>query len=156
MNGMMIDSDDVRLLRSLPGRSVPVLPALDPVREPEGARGVVAAQLFPLPAGPIDAFARRAEDAFARYRSAGAREAGVLASLDRPNNFPRHPIRTDGPFLAWLGVLEDERRERLLRPIAERFARELREELAGEPEWIVLRPARRSRLRWLPGDGGTR
>ena len=154
MNAMMTDSDDVRLLRSLPGRGVPVLPAVDPVLEPSGARGVVAAQIFPLPPGGLDAFPLRAEDAFARYREAGARPAGLLATLDRENNFPRHPIRADGPFLVWLGVVEDERRERFLRPLAERFAREVRNELAGEAEWIALRPTPRSRLRWLPAGGG--
>ncbi len=153
MNDMIVDSDDVLLLRPLdPARGIPVLPAVDPVREAQGARGVVAAWIFAVEPGEVDAFALRAEPAFSACRAAGAREAGALATLDVPNNFPRLPIRTDGPFLVWLGILEDEGKLDRLRSIAERSARELSSTgmLRGEPEFVVLEPTRRSRLRWGP------
>ena len=153
MNDILLDSDNVLLLQALPEHGIPVLPAVDPVREEEGARGVVVAQIFPVKAGFADAFAKRAEVEFAGYRAAGAREAGILATLDVPNNFPRLPIRTDGPFLVWLGVLEnDSALEQVFRPAANRSAKTLSSTkmLRGEPELVVLAPTRRSRLRWRP------
>ncbi|MEO8201956.1 MAG: NIPSNAP family protein, partial [Gemmatimonadota bacterium] len=108
LNNLIDDSDNVLLLRALtPERSVSVLPAVDPLTEPNGARGIVVAQVFQLDSGAVDAFARLVEPAFARYRGAGAREAGVLVTLDVPNNFPQLPVRTDGPYLVWLGILPD-------------------------------------------------
>ena len=154
MNDILIDSDNVLLLRPLsPDREVTVLPAVDPVREGQGARGAVVAQIFAVKAGSVDAFAQHADETFAAYRAAGAREAGVLVTLDVPNNFPRLPIRTDGPYLVWLGILEnDGKLEGGFRPLAERSARALASTgmLRGEPEFIVLQPTRRSRLRWYP------
>jgi hypothetical protein len=151
MNDILDDSDNVLLLRPLdPGRGIPVLPAVDPVREARGARGVVAAQIFAVKPGGIEAFARQAEPAFAGYRGAGAREAGVLVTLDVPNNFPRLPIRTDGPFLVWLGIFEDDRSLAAAAALALRSADALSATglLRGAPEWVVLDPTRRSRLRW--------
>ena len=153
MNAIIVDNDDVLLLRPLnPARGIPVLPAVDPVRETPGARGVVVAQIFAAKAGQVDALAARAEPAFAGYRAAGLREAGVLETLDVPNNFPRLPIRTDGPFLVWMGILENESTLSAFEPLAERAARELSASglLRGDPEFVVLRPTRRCRLRWLP------
>ena len=99
MNGRLLDHTNVLLLQPLsPDRALPLLPAVDPVREPAGARGVAVAQVFAVAAGGLDAFAREAEPAFARYREAGMREAGVLVSLDVPNNFPRHPSGRMAPI----------------------------------------------------------
>jgi hypothetical protein len=81
---------------------------VDPVIEPKGAQGVVIAQIFAVKPGSVDAFAERAETAFAKYRDAGAREAGVRVTLDARNNFPQLPIRTDGPFLVWLKIVRDD------------------------------------------------
>ena len=153
MNGILDDSDNVLLLQPLtPERGVTVLPAVDPVHETEGARGVVVAQIFAVKAGNVEVFAKRAEPAFAAYRSAGAREAGVLATLDVPNNFPRLPIRTDIPFLVWLGILPDDRALERFEPLATRSAKELSTGglLRAETELVVLRPTRGSRLRWMP------
>jgi NIPSNAP len=154
MNDMIVDHTDVLLLRPLsPGRGVAVLPAVDPFGEPEGARGVVVAQVFAVKENEVDAFASRAEEAFAAYRVAGAREAGVLVTLDIPNSFPRLPFRTDGPFLVWLGILEDgQALEQRVEPLARQWAATLSAGglLRGEPELVVLDPAARSRLRWLP------
>ena len=153
VNELILDSDDVLLLQPLePEREIPVLPAVDPVRETGGARGVVVAQIFAVEAGGVAAFARSAEPAFAAYRAAGAREAGVLVTNDAPNNFPQHPVRTDGPYLVWLGILEDDRSLKArFAPVAERARAELSATglLRGAPEIVVLDPAPRSRLRWL-------
>ena len=105
MNNLLVDSDNVLLLRPLnQERGVLVLPAVDPVYETNGAQGVLVAQIFAVKTNSIETFAQQAEPTFAAYRGAGAREAGVLVTLDMPNNFPQLPIRTDGPYLVWLGI----------------------------------------------------
>ncbi len=153
MNDRLIDSDNVLLLRPfMPERAIPVLPAVDPVTEKEGAQGVAVAQIFALKADDIDAFAKKAEPVFARYRVAGAREAGILVTLDVPNNFPQHPVRTDGPYLVWLAILEDNQAlETQFKPVVEHSLEGLcaTNLLKDIPELVVLDPTRRSRLRWL-------
>jgi hypothetical protein len=151
MNAMIADSDDVLLLQSRPERSIAVLPAVDPRREDPGS-GTVIAQIFPVKAESLEEFTRQADAAFDAYHAAGAQEAGLLATLDAPNNFPRHPVRSDGPFLVWIGIVpDDDAAENGLRPLAERAARELAATglLRGEPEFVALHPTRRSRLRWV-------
>lgn len=147
-------SDNVLLMRPLtPERGVTVLPAVDP-DEPQGARGVVVAQIFAVRKGSEDAFAKQAEATFARYRSAGIREAGVLVTLDVPNNFPQLPLRTDGPFLVWLGIAPDDRALRTrFDPLEKSAAQSLMDTglLRGRPELLVLDPTPRSRLRWWNG-----
>lgn len=154
MNDRLIDSDNVLLLRPLsPDRGIPVLPAVDPVSEADGAHGVVVAEIFPVKEGSVDAFAREMEATFAAYRGAGIREAGVLVTLDGRNTFPQHPVRTDGPWLVWLGIAEDDRfLETRFAPLAERSLQSPPAEglLRGKPEILVLDPTGRSRLRWLP------
>jgi hypothetical protein len=154
MNDRLIDSDNVLLLRPWrPDLGIPVLPAVDPVHEADGARGVVVAEIFPVKEGSVDEFAREMEATFAAYRAAGIREAGVLVTLDGRNTFPQHPVRTDGPWLVWIGIAEDDRTlETRFTPLAERSLRSLSAEglLRGKPELVVLDPAGRSRLRWLP------
>jgi hypothetical protein len=152
MNDILVDSDDVLLLRPLaPPGEIPVLPAVDPVRETR-ARGIVIARIFAVEPGKIDAFVARGGKTFADCRAAGAREAGLLATLDVPNNFPRLPIRTDGPWVVWLGIVENEDALQAVRAAAEGSAAELSASglLRREPEFVILEPTRRSRLRWLP------
>jgi len=113
----------------------------------------VLAQILEAEAGQVDALVREAERAFAEYRAEGARQAGVLVTLDAANSFPRHPMRTDGPFLVWLGILpDDETFKRRFGPVVERCTRALAATglLRGVPELVVLEPTPRSRLRWLP------
>jgi hypothetical protein len=151
MNDLLLDSDNVLLLRPLaPGRGVPVLPAVDVVNET--AHGVIAAQIFAVKKDDIDAFAARAESVFATYREAGVREAGVLVTLDVANNFPQLPVRTDGPYLVWLGMVENDKALDRFRLLAEDASRSLADSgmLRSAPELLVLDPAPRSRLRWLP------
>ena len=154
MNERMVDSDNVLLLRPLsPERGIPVLPAVDPVSEEAGVHGVVVAEIFPVKAGSIDAFAERTEATFASYRAAGVREVGVLVTLDGRNTFPQHPVRMDGPYLVWLGIAENDRiLETRFTPLFERSLKSPSAEglLRGKPELVVLDPTSRSRLRWLP------
>jgi len=154
VNDLIIDSDNVLLLQALaPERAVAILPPVDPVMEVDGAHGVVVAQIFAVQAGSVDSFARVAEPVFARYRSAGAREAGVLVTLDVPNNFPQLPVRSDGPYLVWLGIVEDNTMlETSVVSLAERLSPSLTATglLRAAPELIVLDPTPRSRMRWLP------
>jgi hypothetical protein len=144
-------SDNVLLLRPLAsGTGVTVLPAVDPVDEPQGAGGVVVAQIFAIRKGDEDAFAAQAQQPFARYREAGMHPAGVLVTLDVPNNFPQLPIRTDGPFLVWLGVAENDAALERFEPLADQVEHALEDTgmLRGTPERLLLDPTPRSRLRW--------
>lgn len=152
VNAILPDSDNVMLMRPLhPERGVVVLPAVDPVLEPQGAKGIVVAQVFAVGKGGEEAFARRAEQAFGAYAGDGVRAAGVLVSLDVPNNFPQLPIREDGPWLAWLGVCRDEAALQALSRRMDAAERELAGggALRSPAERIVMDPTPRSRLRWL-------
>jgi hypothetical protein len=154
LNNLIVDSDNVMLLHSLsPERSVTILPAVDPVTETNGATGVVVAQIFAVKPNSVDAFVQQSEAPFAKYRTAGAREAGVLVTLDVTNTFPQLPVRTDGPFLVWLGLLQDdEALESQFNPAVQQSRQALLSTglLRGTPELVVLHPTHRSRLRWLP------
>lgn len=146
-------SDNVLQLRPLtPADAVAVLPAVDPVDEPGGAHGIVVVQIFAIKKGDEETFAHQAQEAFGRYHNTSVRPAGVLVTLDVPNNFPQLPIRADGPFLVWLGVLENDEALRQFEPIADQVERALTatEMLRGTPERLVLDPTPRSRLRWWP------
>lgn len=153
VNAILPDSDNVMLLQPLPGREVAVLPAVDPVREPDGANGVLVAEIFSVKKGRVDDFLRQAEPQFARYRAAGMREVGLLQTLDVPNNFPQLPIREDGPFVVWLGIVKDEKalEARFEPPRAESVkAFTATGLLRSEPEIVIMDPTGRSRLRWFP------
>lgn len=153
MNDLIDNADNVLLLRPLnPERGVAVLPAVDPVTEPNGAQGIVVAQIFAIKENSVDDFARQAETTFASYRLAGAREAGVLVTLDVKNNFPQLPFRTDGPFLVWLGILRDDQTLQGFIRVADRSLTSLTATglFRSAPELVVLDPTPRSRLRWLP------
>ncbi len=153
VNAILPDSDNVMLMRPLHAeQGITVLPAVDPVTEEHGAEGIVVAQIFAIKKGSEEAFAKQAEAAFAHYRTAGVHEAGVLISLDVPNNFPQLPIRTDGPFLIWLGVVKDnatldaQLNSRLQAAEQSLAGTGL---LRGTVERVVMDPTPRSRLRWL-------
>jgi len=151
MNDRLIDSDDVLLLRPLDAaHAVPVFPTVDPVNELAGARGAVVAEIFAVKPGQVEALAQRAAPVFAGYRAAGARELGVLVTLDAKNNFPQLPVREDGPYIVWLGLFKDD--AALKRGLAGLADATSRSPLAGllrdKPELVVLNPTARSRLRW--------
>ena len=153
VNAILPDSDNVMLLQPLhPDAGVTVLPAVDPVTEPEGAKGIVVAQIFAVDKGSESAFAKQAEAEFARYRMPGVHPSGVLVSLDVTNNFPQLPIRTDGPWLVWIGVVRDEDtlKTRLI-PAMAAAEKALQGSglLRAQTEQVVMDPTPRSRLRWL-------
>ncbi|HSN16861.1 MAG TPA: hypothetical protein VLV87_01515 [Gammaproteobacteria bacterium] len=153
VNAILPDSDNVMLLQPVPGRGVMVLPAVDPVGEPDGAKGVLVAEIFSVKKGGVDGFIRQAEPLFARYRAAGVREMGVLETLDVPNNFPQLPIREDGPFVVWMGMVKDDpalkaRFEPLRAGSVDAFTGTGL--LRSAPEIVIMDPTRRSRLRWFP------
>ena len=154
MNERIVDINNVLLLQPLsPERGINVLPAVDPVKESNGAQGIVVAQIFAIKKESVTEFAKQAEATFAGYRKAGLREAGVLVTLDKQNNFPGLPFRTDGPFLVWLGIIKDNQMlETQFNPLVENssealFATGL---LKSVPELVIMDPTSRSRLRWMP------
>jgi len=151
-NARLIDSDNVLLLRpAAPGRGLKVLSAVDAAEESKARPGVVILQIFAVKPGMGEAAADEAESSFAAYRAAGAHEAGLLVTLDAPNNFPRLPIRTDGPHLVWVGVMRDDAAlEARLLPLTERASSSLsaRGLLRSPAETVLLDPTGRSRLRW--------
>ncbi len=154
MNARLFDHTNVLLLKPLhPERGITVSPPVDPIREPDGARGVVIAQIFAVKPNGLALFSEQAEATFALYRTTGVQEAGVLVTLDVPNNYPRLPFRTDGPYLVWLGVVKDTQVwETRLKPLMEHATDSLAttDLLRGKPELVLLDPSHRSRLRWLP------
>src|SRR5437763_7217431 len=154
MNSLMKDSDNVLLLRPLaPDTEVTVLPAVDPVTEKNGAMGIAVAQILSLKNQPDEILSAKLRRTFSSYRLPGVRETGILVTLDTPNNFPQLPVRNDGPFLVWLGILRD---EESLKESFTAAAQRVGETLASEnllrdtPELLVLEPTPRSRLRWFP------
>jgi len=153
LNGLMTDSDNVLLLRPVsPSDRVLVLPAVDPVTESAGAQGRVVAQIFAVKPGEVGAFTDHFARMFSAYASSGVRQAGLLATLDVPNNFPQLPVRTDGPFVVWLGIVPDPKAlESSFLPLAKQNLKALTDSglLRGEPEIVILEPTHRSRLRWL-------
>jgi hypothetical protein len=89
-----------------------------------------------------------------RYANAKVHPAGVLVTLDVPNNFPQLPIRTDGPFLVWLGIVEDDAALKDFEALASQVEHSLEATgmLRRTPERLVLDPTPRSRLRWWPAS----
>lgn len=158
LNGDIVDSDDVLLLRPLyPDSGIARLPAVDPVAEPLGAQGLAVAQILRVAPGQLAACALAAEEWFVHYHGRGVIEAGILTTLDVANNFPRHPIRSDGTYIVWLGVLRDDAALDALRPVLDAGAASLAQAglLSGPSELVVLDPAPRSRLRWMPVAAST-
>lgn len=152
LNSCIVDSDDVLLLRPLYRHSdLPALAAVDPVAEPDGAQGIAVVQIFKVAAGRLDACALAAETSFLGYTGPGVTEAAILATLDQPNNFPRHPVRSDGTYLVWIGMLRDEAALAALKPRFDAAAAALGAAglLDGQTELLVLDPGRRSRMRWM-------
>lgn len=101
-NATMADSDDVLLLRACPGLPAPTL--VQRVDPPRSWRAVV----LPL-ANPADEALRLWIGAqwLPALRQIGARDAAFFETEPAENNFPRLPVRTDGPVLvllaAWVG-----------------------------------------------------
>ncbi len=153
LNSLMIDSDNVLLLKPVdPERPIRMLPAVDPVREKDGAHGLGIVQIFQVKKDRVEEFVAVARTAFQAYTEAGAQEVGFLETLDAANNFPQLPIRTDGPYVVWIGMVRDEEQLKSFAGLAEQTAKKLEQkgDLRGETETVVVDPGKRSRMRWLP------
>ncbi len=157
LNNLIEDSDDVLLLGAVAGHPLPILPAVDPVREPAGAGGVVVSIVCQLTPGATGSLLERSAAALARLKTADLIDAGLLTTLDVPNNFPQLPVRTDGPYVVWLGVLPDNSALARFRPVAEQVLQALTGTglLRSAPELVILDPTPRSRLRWLSAPTAT-
>jgi hypothetical protein len=149
-NARLVDCDNVLLLRPLPGRGIPHPAPVDGARGEE-ARGILVAQLLPAAAGEAETAAWRLERELGALGD-GVRPSGLLVSFEGKNTFPRHTVRTDGPWAVWLGLARDEA------ALADALVPALDRALAsgafgpllrGAPERVVLDPTRRSRLRWI-------
>jgi hypothetical protein len=151
VNAILPDSDNVLLMRAVPEHAIPVLPAVDPVDEPRGAHGILVVQLLPVRAGRVDAAVAALADAATRYPREGVLDAGLLQTLDAPNNFPQLPVRTDGAWVAWIGLARDAGALSRLQAAMDAAERQLQTggELRATAERIVAAPTPRSRLRWL-------
>jgi len=158
LNDLMVDSDNVLLLTPQENGGIAMLPAVDPVLETTSSRGLVLAQLIKAKPEALTEVTRRAAAEFDRYRAAGARQAALLVTLSANNPFPQHPIRTDGPYLVWMGLISDDAalKDRVLAQM-QRGGRVLTETslLQGVPETIVMTPTPRSRLRSVSYNGTT-
>lgn len=153
MNGLMTEFDNVLLMQPVePGDGIAVLRPVDAVKEVGGMKGAAVAHIFPIKPGSLKEFMRHADGDFAAYGSEAVRETGRFITSDVPNNFPQHPVRTDGPFVVWFGIARDDSTIEQLRGAAERAAKSLENTnlLRGTPELVILDPTSRSRMRWLP------
>lgn len=111
------------------------------------------AEIYAVKKNDLRTFSGTALQAFSRYAGPGVRAAGVLVTLDKPNNFPLLPVRTDGPYLVALHLLSD---ESVLKHTFDPLLAQAKQQLTATgmlrraPEVLVLDPGKRSRLRWLP------
>ena len=101
-NETMIDSDDVLLLKPL----TPASGFAEGERgRPDASEAIlvagVHAMTMPDDSAGLDADIRRALEA------AGLRSVAVLATEAAENDFPRLPVRTDGPFVVWFATAPD-------------------------------------------------
>jgi hypothetical protein len=151
VNAILPDSDNVLLMRAIAGHSIPVLPAVDPVDESRGAHGILVVQLLPVAKGRADAVASALANAATRYPHEGVFDAGLLRTLDAPNNFPQLPVRADGEWVAWIGMARDAGALSRLQAAMDAVERQLDagDDLRARAERIVAAPTPRSRLRWL-------
>jgi hypothetical protein len=154
MNERLEDSDNVIQLTPVDSsRPLPVLPAVDPVLDGSNEPGVVVAVIYPIRPDEEVSFLTRSGPVFESFRRMGLREVTVLRSLEANNTFPQLPIRTDGPFVVWVGIAPRSAAldlEALDEIDVTRAPRSVDSVLRSTPEVVILDPTRRSRLRWRP------
>jgi hypothetical protein len=138
-------------MHAIAGHPIPVLPAVDPVDEARGAHGILVVQLLPVAKARVDAVATLLADTATRYPREGVLDAGLLRTLDAPNNFPQLPVRDDGDWVAWIGMARDAAALSKLQVAMDAVERQLDASggLRARAERIVAAPTPRSRLRWL-------
>jgi hypothetical protein len=112
------------------------------------------AQIFTVAPGRADECAAAVRAASGEQDDGEVRDAGLLVTLDAPDNFPRLPFRTDGPFVVSLALASgDDAVAASARPRAEAAAHAAAPFLREAPEFVVLDPTPRSRLRWTAPAG---
>lgn len=103
-NAMIVDSDNVLLLRPVTGAAGPRM---------LGGDGLVRIAIHRLhdvdPAAFAEAFATRLQPAIA---AAGGRVAAALATESAANTFPRLPVREHDPVFLWIARFPGEAAER--------------------------------------------
>lgn len=139
-NATMVDSDDVLLLRpAWPGSGLWHRPGR---RAAGAAAGVVHVTVRPLRQAADAALLAQVRDRLVpALAQAGALEQGWYVDDPRPNDFPRLPVRCDGPMLVSVAVHAEDAAggdgpDEALQPW-----------LAGAPRTLRLAPTARSALR---------
>lgn len=148
-NAMIVDSDNVMLLRPINGAGLLARP-------PEASRpGLIRIAIHSLRGVDIAAFATFFEARMLPLiRAAGATALATLATESAPNNFPRLPVREHEPMFLWLAHFPDEAAERAFTlQLAQDggwrdgIADALLPALMRKPEILRLAPSPMSRLR---------
>lgn len=137
-NATMIDSDNVLLLRSArPGTGFDVAGLQRPPQgEPLAAGNPMAVSIAMLEAPPSEAFVDGFERTILPVAERAARRVAYFVSEERPNDYPRLPVRAEYAFVA-AGVCT-----------SPEGAAAWRRAFAGERwETLLLDPAARSLLR---------
>ena len=108
-NATMVDSDDVLLLR--PAWLGAGIDSDTPARATPGSTaqpaGLLDVSVFPLRAPASDELLALCRDMFSPLlRQHGAQRTGWYVTEHSPNNFPRLPVREDGPVLVGLAMFD--------------------------------------------------
>lgn len=151
VNAILPDSDNVLQLTPLEGMTP--LPMIDPVDEASAPKGIAVIHLLPVRKAD-EATSTRVRELVGHYLLQGVQPLGLLVSLDEPNNFPQLPVRTDGPWIVWIGVVHDENALAQVREAAKAAEANLQAtgSLRADAELLVLDPTPLSRMRWLDKD----
>jgi len=103
-NGMLVDSDNVLLLKAATGMAGPGT---------LGGKGVIRLAMHRMagvdPMAFAAFFAQRMQPAIA---AAGGQILATLVTQDAENNFPRLPVREHDPVFLWIARFRDEAAER--------------------------------------------
>lgn len=147
-NATMIDSDNVLLLRPVPGTSGFVLE--NAIRSPQGAKetlgGVLVAVIHHLEQGKEVDFAQHFRESIVpSLKERGINISAQFMTAHYPNTFPALPVREDANVFAWFTTVASAEAARAL-PIKE-IASKVRDFVIGEPEVLLLAPTARSLLR---------
>jgi len=154
IRSILLDSRNALLMQAVPGHPVPVLPAVDPLGDAGAARGTLVVQLLPVVPDREDEAVAALAGVAAGYPREALLDAGLLRTLDEPNNYPQLPLRTDVPWVAWIGLVRDDDALRGLEAAMDAAEQALQAGgwLRGPAERIVAAPTPRSRLRWPGAD----
>jgi quinol monooxygenase YgiN len=150
-NATMISSDDVLLLRPVPGGSLSPIPNERPAAGARGdGPGLVAVVILHLdPGQPCDAFAEQFDGALRQQLArAGAGVVATFVTEDSANTFPRLPVREGERVWVALNRLPDSATQERLRAtlLDGDTGSSIRACLIREPELLRLKPTARSQM----------